>query len=98
MPEGYCGICDVCGEPGYKRAHPHNATTGSWCDEHWADVVFWRSFGLHKLLWYVLVALSTGAFVVYWVTCYWESASFSVSIIFLDSLSSSTFCPSRSRT
>ena len=67
IPEGYCGICDVCGKPGHMRAHPHYATSGAWCDEHWADVVSGRSFGLHELLWYIFVALSTCAIVVYWI-------------------------------
>ncbi len=65
IPEGYCGICDVCGEPGHMRAHPHYATTGAWCDEHWNDIISGRTFGLHEMILYVLVAISLCAAVGY---------------------------------
>lgn len=44
IPEGYCGACDICGKPGHMRAHPRLATTGTWCDEHWADLNSYRIF------------------------------------------------------
>ena len=34
VPEGYCGICDVCGEPGHMQHFPGPVPyTGAWCDE-----------------------------------------------------------------
>lgn len=36
IPEGYCGICEVCGAPGHTRAHPRAPVTSAWCDEHYA--------------------------------------------------------------
>ncbi len=39
LPEGYCGLCDVCGLPGHMRAHPFLPTTGAWCDEHWKALI-----------------------------------------------------------
>lgn len=34
VPEGYCGFCDVCGEPGHTHAHPSAPVTGCWCNAH----------------------------------------------------------------
>ncbi len=44
IPEGYCGTCEICGEPGHARAHPRLPTTGAWCDEHWTDLNSYRIF------------------------------------------------------
>jgi hypothetical protein len=38
VPDGFCGFCDICGEPGHVRPHPTEAFTGAWCDEHWRDL------------------------------------------------------------
>ncbi len=33
IPEGFCGICQVCGRPGHTRHFPGPVPyTGSWCD------------------------------------------------------------------
>ena len=34
LPPGFCGFCDVCGEPGHTIAHSNRPTTGAWCEEH----------------------------------------------------------------
>ena len=38
IPEGYCGICEVCGKWGHTRAHPRLPITSAWCDEHWQQL------------------------------------------------------------
>lgn len=33
IPEGYCGLCEVCGAPGHIQHFPGaRPYTGSWCD------------------------------------------------------------------
>jgi hypothetical protein len=33
LPHGYCGICDLCGDPGHTRHYPGPVpVTGAWCD------------------------------------------------------------------
>lgn len=44
LPDGFCGTCDTCGQPGHSRAHPYRPVSGSWCDEHWAGLLTRRSF------------------------------------------------------
>lgn len=39
VPDGYCGTCEVCGEGGHTRVHPHRPITGAWCDDHWREIV-----------------------------------------------------------
>lgn len=39
LPEGFCGICDICGKPGHTKGHPNLPTTGAWCDEHWEQLL-----------------------------------------------------------
>lgn len=37
IPQGYCGLCEICGKPGHVRHHPGAVpATGSWCDFHYA--------------------------------------------------------------
>jgi len=67
IPPGYCGFCDCCGKPGHMCAHPHLPTTGAWCDDCWQDLLAGRSFGLHQLIWYLLLGLSTTAGLLYWI-------------------------------
>lgn len=50
IPPGYCGLCDLCGQPGHTRAHPRLPTTGSWCDEHWQELLTSKKPGLDRLL------------------------------------------------
>lgn len=69
IPEGYCGICDICGEPGHMNAHPHLPTTGSWCDKHWEELI--RKPSLHplQLLVYLIIMIPI-PFVIYLVISY----------------------------
>lgn len=32
LPEGFCGLCSVCGAPGHLRAHPSAPISDAWCD------------------------------------------------------------------
>ncbi|HHB91896.1 MAG TPA: hypothetical protein ENK59_01625 [Thioploca sp.] len=34
----YCGVCEICGEPGHTHAHPRLPTTGAWCEKHWQEL------------------------------------------------------------
>ncbi|MCD6585448.1 MAG: hypothetical protein J7K96_06785 [Desulfobacteraceae bacterium] len=58
IPDGFCGICDICGKPGHTNAHPHLPTTGSWCDEHWNELVSHRVVNIpHFIFCSVIVAI-----------------------------------------
>jgi hypothetical protein len=36
LPEGFCGHCEKCGQPGHVRHFPGAVPyTGSWCDKHY---------------------------------------------------------------
>ncbi|MDX8377311.1 MAG: hypothetical protein R8L53_04740 [Mariprofundales bacterium] len=39
IPEGFCGMCCICGQPGHTKSHPHHPYTSAWCDKHWQDVL-----------------------------------------------------------
>ncbi len=54
LPPGYCGTCDVCGQPGHTRAHPSAPVTGAWCDAHWQALTTKRGLPPDQL---VLVAI-----------------------------------------
>lgn len=55
IPDGFCGICDICGKPGHTRAHPHLPTTGAWCDEHWNDLVSHKFVNIPQLLFRIVL-------------------------------------------
>jgi hypothetical protein len=57
IPDGFCGICEICGKPGHTKTHPHLPTTGSWCDEHWHELISHRIVNIPQLLFrFVIVA------------------------------------------
>ncbi|TNF35038.1 MAG: hypothetical protein EP312_04725 [Gammaproteobacteria bacterium] len=58
LPPGYCGICDVCGQPGHMRAHPQLPTTGSWCDEHWQAMLASPGITLDVLFKWAFIAVT----------------------------------------
>ena len=37
VPEGFCGLCDVCQAPGHTRHAPDGPYTGTWCDKHYGS-------------------------------------------------------------
>ena len=67
VPPGYCGLCQVCGEPGHTRHFPGAVPyTGSWCDRHYR-----RARNLHPLgavgffLWLAALAAAVAGLVAY---------------------------------
>jgi len=50
IPEGFCGICDICGEYGHLNAHPHLPTSGTWCDKHYQELCTARVSNLGDVL------------------------------------------------
>ena len=66
IPEGYCGICDVCGEYGHLNTHPTMPTSGSWCDEHYEELLvsssvdFSQVFGIGITIFSVTLAIFYG--------------------------------------
>lgn len=41
VPEGYCGLCEVCERPGHSRHFPGaSPATGTWCDKHYNRLRF----------------------------------------------------------
>lgn len=69
IPEGYCGICEICGDFGHMNAHPHLPTTGSWCDKHWEEVCRKPSLHPFQLVFYLIVTISI-VFGIYQVIYY----------------------------
>ena len=67
IPDGYCGICDVCGEYGHMMAHPRSPTTGSWCEKHYEELLSYKIFTLNyivSIVFFVGISLLT-AMVIY---------------------------------
>lgn len=62
IPIGYCGLCDVCGNPGHMRAHPRTPTTGVWCDKHWLELEKHRIFTLGDVVQYTFYVVTLGVF------------------------------------
>ena len=60
IPEGFCGICDICGKPGHTCCHPTLPTSGSWCDEHWQQLVSHRIFTLADIIQLIFMVLLAG--------------------------------------
>lgn len=56
IPEGYCGICDVCGKPGHTKAHPSLPFSGAWCDEHWDQIVNGQKITPDRILFVILAS------------------------------------------
>ena len=50
IPDGYCGICDICQEYGHTRAHPYAPTTGTWCDRHYQEIIDGDIIGLASIV------------------------------------------------
>ena len=45
VPQGFCGLCDVCGKPGHLQHFPGAVPfTGAWCRKH-----YYRAMFLHPL-------------------------------------------------
>ena len=58
IPEGYCGICERCGQPGHTQHFPGPvARTGAWCDRC-VCVVAWTWPLNHPLVWVVVAVVA----------------------------------------
>lgn len=66
LPEGYCGICEICGKLGHTRAHSRLATTSAWCDKHWDDLNNYKIITLADIFTslFVMLTIAYGIFVV----------------------------------
>lgn len=64
IPEGYCGLCEVCGAPGHTRHYPGAVPyTGTWCD---------RCFGASpssRLAIWTIRAAAAGLVLLLWRAC-----------------------------
>ncbi|WP_035276914.1 hypothetical protein [Desulforegula conservatrix] len=58
IPEGFCGLCDICDRPGHTRAHPNLPTSGAWCDEHWKELLARPSITIDSILKTIIIAIS----------------------------------------
>ena len=46
VPEGYCGLCEKCGNPGHTRHFPGAVPyTGTWCDRHYLRAMIMHPLG-----------------------------------------------------
>ena len=64
IPEGFCGICEVCGKPGHTNAHPQLPTTGSWCDKHWDELISQKAINIPQLI-FRSILLALVLFILY---------------------------------
>lgn len=69
IPDGYCGYCDICGELGHMRAHPHAPISGAWCDKHYDDLLSYRIWTLND----IIPALMLGFLLVIAIATVWIS-------------------------
>lgn len=60
LPEGYCGYCSVCGEPGHTRAHPHAPVSDAWCDLHYEEVLNGKVISLGSIVGAAIMMLVLG--------------------------------------
>jgi hypothetical protein len=50
VPEGFCGMCELCGQPGHARHFPGAVPyTGAWCDS-----CYKRVGNLYLLQWFTV--------------------------------------------
>ncbi|MHC4872818.1 MAG: hypothetical protein ACYTFY_13330 [Planctomycetota bacterium] len=72
IPEGYCGICEVCGAPGHTQHFPGaRPYTGAWCDdclEHVAKNYKVQSAVISIVMLGILAGIGYGVYrVVAWI-------------------------------
>jgi len=60
LPEGYCGVCSLCGEPGHTRAHPHAPVSDAWCDLHYEEVLNGKVISSGSIVRVVIIMLVLG--------------------------------------
>lgn len=41
VPDGFCGLCEICGAPGHISQHPCSVPyTGCWCELHYSRLAW----------------------------------------------------------
>jgi hypothetical protein len=63
IPDGFCGICERCGQPGHTQHFPGPIPyTGAWCDRcvkivAWTwplkNPVIWAGLALGLIVWWI---------------------------------------------
>ncbi|PKN35145.1 MAG: hypothetical protein CVU61_05070 [Deltaproteobacteria bacterium HGW-Deltaproteobacteria-19] len=63
VPRGFCGLCDVCGEPGHLLHFPGAVPfTGAWCKKH-----YYRAMILHPMGGIGFFIWGLGALLIIWI-------------------------------
>lgn len=62
IPQGYCGICSICGKPGHTRVHPQAPLTAAWCDDCYVGLVSART-PAQALRWLILLLALAGLWI-----------------------------------
>jgi len=58
IPDGFCGLCEICGQPGHTRHHPAPvAYTGAWCD-HCYHILQWTWIFRTPIGWFILFLIA----------------------------------------
>lgn len=62
VPRGFCGRCEVCGQPGHIRHFPGSSpSTGAWCEHHYRRLAWLHPMGRYGRLVYA------GATIALWL-------------------------------
>ena len=57
VPEGYCGLCQVCSKPGHTRHYPGPVPyTGAWCDPCYRRLA-WRAPFVSPAHWLMFIVI-----------------------------------------
>jgi hypothetical protein len=57
IPDGFCGICERCGQPGHTQHFPGPVPyTGAWCDRC-VRIVAWTWPLKNPVLWFVVIVV-----------------------------------------
>lgn len=67
IPVGYCGICEVCNQPGHTVAHPSRPITSAWCDEHYQELLDGKIISGSTVLFYALLLIGFAYGLYRWV-------------------------------
>jgi len=68
IPRGYCGLCQVCGQPGHARHFPGAVpVTGAWCEKHYLRLRRYHPLGSTGFfLWATIAVLVVAGLVLFW--------------------------------
>lgn len=59
VPEGFCGLCEKCGQPGHTRHFPGAVPyTGIWCERHYRRAMILHPLGrIGIFLYFVMIVV-----------------------------------------